>query len=862
MSRAKNAITLFMQVKGNRKVNQALKQAEASVGRFGVSVARAGVKGGIAHTTFTRMTTAAKTLGGHVLAASQRLAAFGTIAGGLAAGALGRLTLSLANAASEASEIRSLFEQAFQGDALAPMNASVQELVNTLGLSKSELEQHASLIAVFGTKAGLQGKELAAFGKELLWVGADLTAAFGTSFEEAMTAIKSGLSGEIEPLKRFGIVMTEADLAARAASLGFDKAYASMTVDEKILVRAAFIKEGLGFAAGQALREAKNYGTVMRSLQASTKTWQEMLGGPLLEPVKEIGLALRDAGNEWAPKITQHLQNWLPPADQVGQTMRNLLDQIGRFTGETVNGGLAEGIGAVFGPEAKATYQDIERIFTNLGAILGAVALGFVDVFTPFGDAAAQNSGPLLTQLADGLTTIANHKDQIRDLAAQIGQMLPTIFAVSAAFTGWGKAVTVIGQVNGSITALKAGLGVVQGRAKNIARTAVIKQGVRQGHAAKAAATAANAGAATGALGLLPGKASLGALGSKLASPFKALGAAIKGFNLSSLISGITNGIKVLFTVLRTNPIALVITAIIGFGVALKGMWDNSERLRETLTNAWTHIQAIGTVVFQALGQAVAWFQAEVASPFADWWATTGGPMVGTALGWLGDRFADVLNAIGGVIMWLWNHVAKPAFTWIADVGWPAIVNAGTLAQTALQGPMNLIGGGITGIFEAAKTGKNLVVGFFDGMKRAALEMWEKVKPIIDPVREFFGFGTTSTPAPAPSGPAPKPKPKPKPPNPGANDGNEPVQGVSLGKSLLRSYDLASRITVPPAQLPAAPPTARGKAAGGTEITVNLDTINVHGKASYADSQATARELVDTIERELARRNLIREKVR
>lgn len=471
MSRAKNAITLFMSVRGTRQVKQSLAQAEASVGKFGVAVARIGVQGGLAHAVFTRSATAVRALGARLAATAQQAALFGTLVGGIAAGALTRLTLGLANAASEAGEVRSLFEQAFTGDALTLMDASVKELVTTLGLAKSELEQQASLIAVFGSKANLSGKDLADFSKQLLWVGADLTAAFGTSFEEAMTAVKSGLSGEIEPLKRFGIVMTEADLAARSAALGFDKAYKSMTIDEKILVRAAYIRDAMGFAAGQALREASNYGTVMRSMQASTKTWQEMLGEPLLEPVKEVTLALRDAGNTAMPIITQRLREWLPPAEQFGATTRRILDTLGRFASATSEGGLAGGIGAVFGPDARTVYEDIARIFSSLVGILGAVAHGIIDVFTPFGSSAAQSSGPLLTRLADTLQIIADHRDEIRATTAHITDMAPKIIAVTAAFTAWGKAVTVIGQISGTIGTLNAGLALTRGRLVSIART-------------------------------------------------------------------------------------------------------------------------------------------------------------------------------------------------------------------------------------------------------------------------------------------------------------------------------------------------------------------------------------------------------
>lgn len=859
MSRQKNAITLFMTVRGNRKVQQTLRQAEASIGKLGVSIAALGVKGGLAHSVFTKSIGAINRYGKSLFDASVKAAGLATVIGGTLLAAATRLSLRLADVAAETGEVRSLFEQAYTGTALQQMDSHIRELVTILGLSKTELEENASLVAIFGQKAGLAGGELATFGKELLWVGADLTASYGGSFADAMAAIKSGLSGEIEPLKKYGVIMTEADLAAKSAALGFDKAYKAMTVDEKVLVRAAYIKESIGFAAGQALREAGNYATVRRSMDASLRLWQEMLGAPLLEPIKEVFLALRDAGTKWVPQIAAGLEAWVPPADQVGQSVRGILDTVERFAAATASGGLSAGIGELFGPEAKAAFDDLTRLLGAMVDIVAALAAGFIDVFTPFGDKTADGAKSTLTQLADTAEALAVHQDALRDLGATVTQLAPAILAAAGALTAFGKAATVIGQVNGTITTAKAGLGVLNAKASKF--TAAQQKKLVNRKAGKALAKAVDAGpidpttglAATSLLGR--GKGRLAAAGSALKNPgqlLKGIGPALaKPFQLlgklnpAKLIGLVTNAIKGLFVIIRANPIAALVTGLIALFV---GMWHHSEELRTTVLAAWDAIKAGAAVVMEALGAAFTWFQESIGKPFAQWWASTGGPMVGAALKWLGDTFARILRTVGSVISWLWHNIVVPGFTTMSAMfrgAGQAISAMWTVAQT----PMNLIKGAISGVIDAARTGRSWIDGFFNGITNAVNKTWNSIKDYINPIREFFGKPAINTAI----------RPTVRTP-PGSRPADEPIQGRSTGKSLLSGGP--GLLAPPPPVAPIVTPKSVGAITGPTGIAVHIGAVNVTGSTGQADANKTARELADAMQRELDRRRFIAGKVR
>ena len=308
--------------------------------------------------------------------------------------------------------------------------------------------------------------------------------------------------------------------------------------------------------------------------------------------------------------------------------------------------------------------------------------------------------------------------------------------------------------------------------------------------------------------------------------------------------------------IIRANPIAALITGLVALFV---GMWNSSEKLRNTVTAAWEGIKVAGAALMDGLGQAFQWFQETIGIPFADWWETTGGPMVGAALGWLGDKFADALNAMGAGLTWFWEKVAQPSLKWIAEVGWPAVSSAITIAQAVAATPINLLAGGIKGIYEAAQTGKSLVTGFFDGIKQAAYDTWVKIEPYVNGFLTFFGKDPIKI-------NPPKVTPRTL---PGARIADEPIQGRALGGPVGKSrpYLVGERgpeLFIPSTAGVILPHHKTRKLAevgpGGVQVTIH--NITLHGGGHDDDLDRLAVELADRIDHALARKRHIDQKVR
>ena len=70
---------------------------------------------------------------------------------------------------------------------------------------------------------GIARKDAAAMSKQMVTLGADMASFNNASPEETLDAIRAGLAGETEPLRRFGVFLNEARIAQQALSMGLVK---------------------------------------------------------------------------------------------------------------------------------------------------------------------------------------------------------------------------------------------------------------------------------------------------------------------------------------------------------------------------------------------------------------------------------------------------------------------------------------------------------------------------------------------------------------------------------------------------------------------------------------------------------------
>lgn len=320
--------------------------------------------------------------------------AVGLLAGGYALFKGGQLVNTSIGAATDMGETVSKVGVVF-GRQAKEMERWGDQAAGALGMSKRQALDAASSFALFGGMAGLGGKETAAFSRTLAGAAADMASFHQASPEETLQAIRSGLSGEAEPLKRFNILMNESSVGAAAMDMGLIKATKNVH-----LIKAA------NLAAQEA---QKKYTTAVRK------------GGPNSAAAIKAGKLMADTQATLATATKGSLPQ-LTEQHKVLARQRLIMQGLGVAQGDfaRTSEGAAnkskelaanqENLNAVMGEELLPTYTRVLRVSNKFvkGMLNGTGAGGdFADVMKVVGGV-----------LRKGAAFVHKHQDAIKVLGA------------------------------------------------------------------------------------------------------------------------------------------------------------------------------------------------------------------------------------------------------------------------------------------------------------------------------------------------------------------------------------------------------------------------------------------------------------
>ncbi len=129
-----------------------------------------------------------------------------------------------------------------------------EEVAEIMGIDPGEWMRNQGVFMTLATGFGVAGDRAAVMSEQLTQLGYDLSSFFNISVEDAMQKLQSGVSGELEPLRRLGYDLSQAKLEAVALSLGIDKTVSSMTQAEKAQLRYYAIMTQVTTAQGDMSR--------------------------------------------------------------------------------------------------------------------------------------------------------------------------------------------------------------------------------------------------------------------------------------------------------------------------------------------------------------------------------------------------------------------------------------------------------------------------------------------------------------------------------------------------------------------------------------------------------------------------------
>ena len=307
-------------------------------------------------------------------------------------------------AASDLNETITKTEVIF-GDASDAVIAFSKTTAKSLGISQKEALNAASTFAVFGKAAGLTGKNLTTFSTDLTKLSSDFASFFNTSPEDAITAIGAALRGESEPIRRYGILLNDATLKAKALEMGLYNGSGALDQQAKVLAAYQVILEQSTDAQGDFARTSEGLANQQRILSASIEDAKASLGESLL-PV--------------AVTFVKYLNEKVIPV---------VKDVIAGFQGKDGT----EGLSGTALKVAKAMGYDENTPGQNLGNALRNVFEAFETLIGSLTSSKADDGVSTLDSIANSLNKIASAIENIgkaydRYKSSFVGQLFSTNF--------------------------------------------------------------------------------------------------------------------------------------------------------------------------------------------------------------------------------------------------------------------------------------------------------------------------------------------------------------------------------------------------------------------------------------------------
>ena len=181
------------------------------------------------------------------------------------------------DAASDLNETISKSEVVF-GDSADEMEAWAETADESLGLSKNAaLGAAAGLGNLFNGLEETRDKS-ADFSKSMVGLAGDLASFNNLDPTEVLDKLRSGLTGEAEPLRSVGVFLTEAKVKAKAMELGLAGAHGELTEGAKVLARYQIILDETKSAQGDFARTSDGVANSERIKNAEMENARATLG--------------------------------------------------------------------------------------------------------------------------------------------------------------------------------------------------------------------------------------------------------------------------------------------------------------------------------------------------------------------------------------------------------------------------------------------------------------------------------------------------------------------------------------------------------------------------------------------------------
>ena len=255
------------------------KEAKKTGGQFGDTVKD--TMDGAESTVSTAATKIAKAIGSAFV--TKQIIEFGKAAVGVA---------------SDLNEVQDVVDTTFGTEGAIKVNEWARNAAEAFGESELQAKQFTSTLGAMFKSMGVGQADMEEMSMSLAGLAGDMASFYNLDPTEAFEKLRSGISGETEPLKQLGINMSVANLEAFALSEGITTAYDSMTQAEQATLRYQYIMSATADAQGDFADTSDSLANQQRILQLEIQTLAAEIGQDLMPIAQEILTIARD-GIQW-----------------------------------------------------------------------------------------------------------------------------------------------------------------------------------------------------------------------------------------------------------------------------------------------------------------------------------------------------------------------------------------------------------------------------------------------------------------------------------------------------------------------------------------------------------------------------------
>ena len=190
--------------------------------------------------------------------------------------------------ASSMEEIQNVVDTTFGESTASKINAWAKTTKNSYGIGVLSAKNYASTMGSFLKGMGIGEDQLYSMSTALVGLAGDMASFKNIDTETAFKKIISGMTGEMEPLKEFGIIMSEANLKSHALAMGIEGDWAKLDSATKTQVRFNYLMQQTSDMHGDFSKTSESYANQLRLMQENIDQLKLSIGESLLPVMTQL----------------------------------------------------------------------------------------------------------------------------------------------------------------------------------------------------------------------------------------------------------------------------------------------------------------------------------------------------------------------------------------------------------------------------------------------------------------------------------------------------------------------------------------------------------------------------------------------